>query len=148
MRAIDIQGIRRLLPHRYPFLLLDHVEHVEAGKSVIAIKNITANEPFFQGHFPEYPVFPGVLLVECIAQAAAILASETMGAEASQDTLYLLAGINRARFKRFAVPGDQLRITANIDRRSGKLWRCPGSIRVGESLTCEAEVLFTHKVLE
>ena len=100
MTAIDIQGIRRLLPHRYPFLLLDHVEHVEAGENVTAIKNITANEPFFQGHFPEYPVFPGVLLVECIAQAAAILASETIGVEASQDTLYLLAGINRARFKR------------------------------------------------
>ena len=89
-----------------------------------------------------------MLLVEYIAQTAAILASETMGAEASQNTLYLLARINRARFKQFAVPGDQLRITANIDRRSGKLWRCPGSIRFGESLTCEAEMLFTHKVLK
>ena len=149
MTAIDIHGIRNLLPHRYPFLLIDRVEVIDPGVRIEAVKNITANEPIFQGHFPDYPVLPGVLLIESIAQAAAILASKTEEVEsASTDMLYLLAGINRARFKQPVVPGDQLVISVTVDRKSGRLWRCPGQIFVKESVVCDAEVLFTHRSIE
>ena len=108
MAQIDINQIKKILPHRYPFLMIDRVIRVDPGKTLTAIKNVSVNEPFFEGHFPHRPVFPGVLMLECIAQASAILASLMIDATASGKNVYLFAGVDKARFKRPVGPGDQL----------------------------------------
>ena len=145
MTVIDINKIQKILPHRYPFLMIDKVIDLDPGKTLTAVKNVTINEPFFSGHFPHQAVFPGVLMLECIAQASAILASIMIDAEASQTHSYLFAGIDKARFKRPVGPGDQLRIKIEFEKCVKQMWRCSGKITVDEELACYADVLFTHR---
>jgi len=113
---MDAQEILRHLPHRYPFLLVDRVLEVEKGKRIVAIKNVTMNEQFFVGHFPHYPVMPGVLIIEALAQAAAVLTFVSLGTLPDENSLSYFAGIDRARFKRPVIPGDQLRLEAQLTR--------------------------------
>ena len=148
MTQIDINQIQKILPHRYPFLMIDRVIKVDPGKTLTAIKNVSVNEPFFEGHFPHRPVFPGVLMLECIAQASAILASLMIDVTASGKNVYLFAGVDKARFKRPVGPGDQLFIDIEFVKHIKKLWRCVGTIKVDGELTCSADVLFTHREIE
>lgn len=148
MAQIDINQIKKILPHRYPFLMIDRVIRVDPGKTLTAIKNVSVNEPFFEGHFPHRPVFPGVLMLECIAQASAILASLMIDATASGENVYLFAGVDKARFKRPVGPGDQLFIDIEFLKHMKKLWRCVGIIKVDGELACSADVLFTHREIE
>ena len=148
MAQIDINQIKKILPHRYPFLMIDRVIRVDPGKTLTAIKNVSVNEPFFEGHFPHRPVFPGVLMLECIAQASAILASLMIDATASGKNVYLFAGVDKARFKRPVGPGDQLFIDIEFVKHIKKLWRCVGTIKVDGELVCSADVLFTHREIE
>ena len=111
---VDIHQILKILPHRYPFLLVDRVLNYEIGQSLTAIKNVSINEPFFGGHFPHHPVFPGVLLIEAMAQASAILASLGMEATANETLVYLFAGVNNVRFKRPVEPGDQVQLNVEL----------------------------------
>jgi 3-hydroxyacyl-[acyl-carrier-protein] dehydratase len=148
MTKFGIKKIREILPHRYPLLMVDRVIEVDPGRSLTAIKNISINEPFFEGHFPHFPVFPGVLMVECIAQASAILASLMIDATASKKNVYLFAGIDKARFKRPVDPGDQLVIYVEFVKHVKKLWRCTGTIKVDGKLVCSSDVLFTHRDIE
>ncbi len=142
---LDIGQIRKFLPHRYPFLLLDRVLEVVSGKSLRAIKNVTVNEPFFQGHFPDHPVMPGVLLIEAMAQACAVLAAAELDEAAADHRIYYLAGIDKARFKRPIVPGDQLVIDAAIVRRIRGIWRCQANASVSGALAASCELMFTYK---
>ena len=148
MTQIDINQIQKILPHRYPFLMIDRVIEVDLGKTLTAIKNVSINEPFFEGHFPHLPLFPGVLMLECIAQASAILASLMIDATASGANVYLYAGVDKARFKRPVEPGDQLFIEVEFVKHVKKLWRCVGTIKVDGKVACSADVLFTHKEIE
>ena len=148
MTQLDINQIQKILPHRYPSLMIDRVIEVDPGKTLTAIKNVSGNEPFFEGHFPHHPVFPGVLMLECIAQASAVLASLMIDATASRRNLYLFAGVDKARFKRPVGPGDQLFINVSFEKHIKKLWRCVGTITVDGGLACSADVLFTHRELE
>lgn len=118
MHDFDINKIKEILPHRYPFLLVDRVLTLEPGKSILALKNVSGNEEFFNGHFPTYPVMPGVLIIEALAQASGILGvmSKPEGEKDSETTRYFLAGIDNARFKRVVVPGDQLHLSVEIER--------------------------------
>lgn len=148
MTQFDINQIRKILPHRYPFLMIDRVIEVDPGKTLTAIKNVSVNEPFFEGHFPHHPVFPGVFMLECIAQASAILASLMIDTTASGKNVYLFAGVDKARFKRPVAPGDQLFIDVEFVKHIKKLWRCVGTIKVDGELACSAEVLFTHREIK
>ena len=148
MTEIDINQIQKILPHRYPFLMIDRVIEVDPGKTLTAIKNVTVNEPFFEGHFPHHPLFPGVLMLECIAQASAILASLMIDVTASGKSVYLFAGVDKARFKRPVGPGDQLFIDVEFVKHVKKLWRCVGTITVDGQIACSADVLFTHREIE
>ena len=145
---IDIHRIREILPHRYPFLLIDRVVEHTPGESLTALKNVTVNEPFFEGHFPYRPVFPGVLMLESIAQASAILVSLIIDAKASQKNVYLFAGVDKARFKAPVEPGDQLMITVRLEAQKRALWRCAGQIEVDGKAVCASDVLFTHRPIE
>ena len=145
---IDIHRIREILPHRYPFLLIDRVVEHTPGESLTALKNVTVNEPFFEGHFPYRPVFPGVLMLESIAQASAILVSLIIDAKASQKNVYLFAGVDKARFKAPVEPGDQLMITVRLEAQKRALWRCAGYIEVAGKRVCSSDVLFTHRPIE
>ena len=147
MTVLDINRIREILPHRYPFLLIDRVTQVVDGKSLTALKNVTANEPMFTGHFAHQPIFPGVLMIECIAQASALLASLILDATANQKRLYLFAGVDRARFKRIVEPGDQMCIEVELKNHRQQVWRCAGTIAVDGVLACSADILFSHKYL-
>ena len=148
MTQIDINQIKKILPHRYPFLMIDRVIEVNPGKALTAIKNVSINEPFFEGHFPHHPVFPGVLLLACIAQASAILASLMIDARASGKNVYLFAGVDKARFKRPVGPGDQLFIDVQFSKHIKRLWRCVGAIKVGGEIACSADVLFSPREIE
>jgi len=117
---MDIQKIRSLLPHRYPFLLVDRVLEVDPGKRLLAIKNVTINEPFFEGHFPAKPVMPGVLLIEAMAQATGLLAMES--ADVPKEAIYYLVGVDKVRFKRPVVPGDQLHFEVEVLKRRREIW--------------------------
>ena len=147
MTVLDINRIREILPHRYPFLLIDRVTQVVDGRSLTALKNVTANEPMFTGHFEHQPIFPGVLMIECIAQASALLASLILDATANRKRLYLFAGVDRARFKRIVEPGDQMCIEVELKNHRQQVWRCTGAITVDGALACRADILFTHKDL-
>ncbi|MDT8451747.1 MAG: 3-hydroxyacyl-ACP dehydratase FabZ [Gammaproteobacteria bacterium] len=125
-----IDEIRRFLPHRYPFLLIDRVLDCVPGETLTAIKNVSVNEPFFTGHFPETPIMPGVLIIEALAQATGLLGFRTMSEEPSADLLYMLVGVDDVRFKRQVVPGDQLTLKAKLERRSKVIWK----------FSCEASV--------
>ena len=147
-KEIDIHRIREILPHRYPFLLVDRVVSLTPGERLTAVKNVTANEPFFEGHFPYRPVFPGVLMLESIAQASAILVSLIIDAKASQKNVYLFAGVDKARFKAPVEPGDQLMIEVALEAQRRALWKCSGKITVDGRTVCSADVLFTHRPIE
>ena len=138
---MDIHAILKQLPHRYPFLLVDRVIELESNKLIRAVKNVTFNEPFFQGHFPGRPVMPGVLMLEALAQAAGLLAFDAMGQVPDENNIYYFVGIDSARFKRPVEPGDQLILEASIDRVRGGIWKFKGVARVGDEVACEAELL-------
>ena len=131
--------IRELIPHRYPFLLVDRIEELEPGVRVVGIKNVTQNEPFFQGHFPDYPVMPGVLVVEAMAQVGAV---GVMAGGEHKDKLALFAGIDGVRFRRQVLPGDVLRMEVEIGRLKGRVGRGRGRATVGDERVCEAELMF------
>jgi 3-hydroxyacyl-[acyl-carrier-protein] dehydratase len=131
--------IRELIPHRYPFLLVDRVDELEPGVRAVGIKNVTQNEPFFEGHFPEYPVMPGVLIVEAMAQVGAV---GVMAVEEYQQKLALFAGIDGVRFRRQVVPGDVLRMEVEISRLKGQIGRGKGRATVNGKRVCEADLMF------
>ena len=141
MNTLDQHGIRKLLPHRYPMLLVDRVLDYEAGKYIRGLKNVTANEPFFQGHFPHYPVMPGVLVVEAMAQLAGLLTFLSKLAKSDGTQLVLFAGIDEARFKRQVVPGDALLLNADLDRAVRGIGRFRCRATVDGQLVCDAVLL-------
>lgn len=140
---MNIQEILEYLPHRYPFLLIDRVIECELGKRIRALKNVSVNEPYFNGHFPYYKVMPGVLIVEAMAQAAAILSFRTMGIKPDDKSVYYFAGIDRARFKKPVIPGDQLVLEVSIERTVRNVVKYAGKAYVGDALVAEAELLCT-----
>jgi 3-hydroxyacyl-[acyl-carrier-protein] dehydratase len=131
--------IRELIPHRYPFLLVDRIEDLEPGVRAVGIKNVTQNEPFFQGHFPDYPVMPGVLIVEAMAQVGAV---GVMVNEDYRDKLALFAGIDNVRFRRQVIPGDVLKMEVEIERLKGRIGRGKGRATVNGEKACEADLMF------
>jgi len=143
--AMDIQKIQSLLPHRYPFLLVDRVIESEPGKRLVAIKNVTINEPFFQGHFPSKPVMPGVLLIEGMAQSTGLLAMESV--DVPQDAIYYLVGVDKARFKRPVVPGDQVVFEVEVLKRKREIWVFDASAKVDGKLAASAEIMCTARDL-
>lgn len=145
--TMDINEILQYLPHRYPFLLVDRILELEEGKRVLAVKNVTINEPFFPGHFPHRPVMPGVLILEALAQAAAVLSFKTMGQKPDENSVVYFAGIDKARFKRPVVPGDQLLLEVSISRTMRNIWKYKAEARVGEDLAAEAELMCALKTL-
>jgi 3-hydroxyacyl-[acyl-carrier-protein] dehydratase len=142
---MDIHEILKQLPHRYPFLLVDRVMSLEKGVSIQALKNVTINEPFFVGHFPHRPVMPGVLQLEAMAQAAALLAFDTLGTRPDDKTVYYFAGIDGARFKRPVEPGDQLVMDVSLARMKAGIFKFKGVCRVNGNVTCEAELMCTMR---
>lgn len=144
---MNIHEILQYLPHRYPFLLVDRVLELVEGESIVAIKNVTMNEPFFPGHFPHHPVMPGVLIVEAMAQAAAILSFKTMGALPDDDSVVYFAGIDGVRFKRPVTPGDQLVMTVNILNTKRNIWKYKAVAKVDGEVAAEAELMCALKKL-
>ncbi|HSV45401.1 MAG TPA: 3-hydroxyacyl-ACP dehydratase FabZ [Ramlibacter sp.] len=142
---MDIHQILKQLPHRYPILLVDRVLAIEKGKSIKALKNVTINEPFFTGHFPHRPVMPGVLMLEAMAQAAALLSFDAQGITPDDTTVYYFAGIDAARFKRPVEPGDQLVMDVTLERSKAGIFKFKGVARVGEEIACEAELMCTMR---
>ncbi len=142
---MDIHQILKQLPHRYPFLLVDRVLSIETGKRIVALKNVTMNEPFFTGHFPHRPVMPGVLILEAMAQAAALLSFESQGVTPDDKTVYYFAGIDGARFKRPVEPGDQLTMEVSLERAKAGIYKFKGVTRVGDEVACEAELMCTMR---
>lgn len=140
----DVQGIKTLIPHRYPFLLIDKVVNIDPAISCVGIKNVTSNEPFFPGHFPNHPVMPGVLIVEAMAQTAAALVVHTMGDEAKGKVVYFMS-VDEAKFRKPVVPGDVLYLHCTVDRSRGNVWRFKGVAMVEESKVAEA--LFSAMIM-
>jgi 3-hydroxyacyl-[acyl-carrier-protein] dehydratase len=144
---MDIHQILKKLPHRYPFLMIDRVLEIEKGKRIKALKNVTINEPFFTGHFPHRPVMPGVLMLEAMAQAAALLAFDATGVELDDKTVYYFAGIDAARFKRPVEPGDQLVMEVLLERSRAGIFKFNGVIRVDQDVACEADLMCTMRTV-
>ena len=143
---MDIYKILDKLPHRYPFLLVDRVLDIDlAAKTIRAVKNVTVNEPCFTGHFPGRPIFPGVLMLEALAQSCALLSFETEGISLDDDSVFYFVGIDGARFKRPVQPGDQLILEITIDRVRGGVWKFNGVARVGDEVACEAQLMCTMR---
>lgn len=142
-KTLDILAIKSLLPHRYPLLLVDRVLTWEANKSITAIKNVTVNEEFFQGHFPHKPVMPGVLMIEALAQTAALLSFLTMGVKPDENSVVYFVGIDNARFKRPVEPGDQLKMDVEILRVSRGIWKYKAVGTVDGKVALEAELMCT-----
>jgi len=136
---LDTQKIKEIIRHRYPFLLVDRILELEEGKRAVGIKNVTANEDFFNGHFPNYPVMPGVLIVEALAQVSAVV---MLTKEGNQGRLGLLVGIDKCRFKQQVKPGDQLRLEVEITRLKGPIGKGKGIATVDGTLVCETEITF------
>ncbi|QEP44288.1 3-hydroxyacyl-[acyl-carrier-protein] dehydratase FabZ [Ectothiorhodospiraceae bacterium BW-2] len=141
MNPLDIQQILQYLPHRYPFLLIDRVVDYEPGQWLHAYKNISINEPFFPGHFPARPIFPGVLITEALAQATGILAFKTSGNRPSDDSLYFFAGIDNCRFKLPVVPGDQLHLHVTLLKQKRTIWKFSAEAKVDEKLVASADIM-------
>jgi 3-hydroxyacyl-[acyl-carrier-protein] dehydratase len=137
---MDIHKILKQLPHRYPFLLVDRVLELDKGKSIKALKNVTINEPFFEGHFPHRPVMPGVLMLEALAQAAALLAFDALDTSPNDETVYYFAGIDGARFKRPVEPGDQLILSVELLRMKAGIFKFKAKATVADELAVEAEL--------
>jgi 3-hydroxyacyl-[acyl-carrier-protein] dehydratase len=144
---MDIHQILKLLPHRYPFLLVDRVVEIEKGKRIKAIKNVSINEPFFTGHFPSRPVMPGVLMLEALAQAAGLLSFDMLGVTPDANTIFYFVGVDGARFKRPVEPGDQLILDVELDRIKGGIYKFKGVASVGENMACEAEIMCTMRTV-
>jgi 3-hydroxyacyl-[acyl-carrier-protein] dehydratase len=142
---MDINDILRHLPHRYPFLLIDRVIEFNKGESLTGIKNVTYNEPFFQGHFPQRPVMPGVLILEAMAQATGLLAFRTLENTADRDSLYFLVGMDRVRFKRPVEPGDQLLLSARLLKTKRGIWMFDCDARVEGAVAASAEIMCTER---
>ncbi|MEH6824850.1 MAG: 3-hydroxyacyl-ACP dehydratase FabZ [Motiliproteus sp.] len=138
---MDINAIRQYLPHRYPFLLVDRVTALTEGESIVAFKNVTVNEPFFNGHFPDHPVMPGVLIVEAMAQAAGILGFKTMGKTPQDGSIYYFVGSDKLRFKRPVVPGDRLQLEASILSEKRGIWKFAVKATVDGALVSSATIL-------
>lgn len=136
---MELKDIQKILPHRYPFLLVDRILEMEPGKKAVGIKNVSGNEPFFQGHFPGYPVMPGVLIIEAMAQVGAVAALAAPGLEGK---LALFAGIDGARFRKQVFPGDQLQIEVEVLKMRGTIGKSKGAARVNGEVVAEAELLF------
>lgn len=145
--TMDIHEILKKLPHRYPILLVDRVLELDKGKRIKAIKNVSINEPFFMGHFPHRPVMPGVLMLEALAQAAALLSFETLGKAPDDKTVYYFAGIDGARFKRPVEPGDQLTLDVTLDRAKAGIFKYTGRAMVGTELAVEAQLMCTMRTI-
>lgn len=143
--VMDIHEVLKFLPHRYPFLLIDRVLAIDPGKSLVALKNVTMNESFFMGHFPNRPVMPGVLILEAMAQAGGVLAYKSTDTSPEDGTLYYFAGIDNARFRRVVEPGDQLRMEVKVLRSKRDIWKLEGSAYVGDELACSAEFMSARK---
>lgn len=146
LNILEIQEIMALLPHRYPFLMIDRVLDFTPGESLTAIKNITINEPIFTGHFPNMPIFPGVLILEALAQATGILGFKTV-TERSENELYLFAAIDEARFKKPVVPGDQLVLEVKFLKERRNLWKFYGEAKVDGQVVCSAELMCARREL-
>ena len=145
--SMDIHQILKQLPHRYPILLVDRVLDIDKGKSIRALKNVTINEPFFTGHFPHRPVMPGVLMLEALAQAAALLAFDAVGTTPDDNTVYYFAGIDGARFKRPVEPGDQLVLEVELLRMKAGIFKFKACAKVGEEVAVEAELMCTMRAI-
>jgi 3-hydroxyacyl-[acyl-carrier-protein] dehydratase len=141
--AMDIHEVLEHLPHRYPFLLIDRVLEVVPNERIVALKNVTINEPFFPGHYPHHPVMPGVLVIEAMAQAAGILSFKTMGKLPSDDSVYYFVGIDNARFKRPVEPGDQLILKATVTMNKRGMWKFGCKAEVDGQIAAEADLVCT-----
>ena len=148
MVDMDIHQVLAHLPQRFPILMIDRVMECEPGKRILALKNVSANEPYFPGHFPHRPVMPGVLILEAMAQAAGILVFRTLGSKPDDKSVYYYAGIDNARFKRPVEPGDQLMIEVSILASKRGIWKFGCTARVGEALVAEADILCTVRPAE
>ena len=144
---MDIHQILKQLPHRYPILLVDRVLEIDKGKRIKALKNVSINEPYFSGHFPHRPVMPGVLMLEALAQAAALLAFVMLGTTPDDKTVYYFAGIDGARFKRPVEPGDQLILEVTLDRMKAGIFKFKACAKVGEEIAAEAELMCTMRTI-
>lgn len=144
---MDIHQVLKHLPHRYPFVLVDRVLELEKGKRIKALKNVSINEPYFVGHFPHRPVMPGVLMLESMAQTAAIMAFDMMGVLPDDKTVFYFAGVDGARFKRPVEPGDQLILEVEIDRTRGGIYKFNARALVGEELAAEAVLMCTMRTI-
>ncbi len=145
LSTLDINEILEHLPHRYPFLMIDRVLECREGESLLALKNVSFNEPYFQGHFPQRPVMPGVLIIEALAQATGILAYRTSQSRPSSDSLYYLVSVDRARFKQRVEPGDQLIVEVTLLRCSRGMWKFQGEARVDDKLVCSAILMCAQR---
>lgn len=143
MNTLDIQKIKELLPHRYPFLLVDKVLDYKPDEYITAMKNVTYNEPCFQGHFPKIPIFPGVLIIESMAQTAALLGCLSMEDEPDAEAIYYLVGVDKARFKKTVHPGDQIIVNAKFIKLRKNIWRFSATATVDDNLVASAELLTT-----
>jgi 3-hydroxyacyl-[acyl-carrier-protein] dehydratase len=147
MNAMEIHEILKYLPHRYPMLLVDRVLECEAGKRIKAVKNVTINEPFFPGHYPHSPVMPGVLVIEAMAQTAAILSFITMNEKPNDQSMYYFVGIDGARFKKPILPGDQLILEVVISRSARGMWKYGARASVDGKVAAEAELMCAYKMI-
>ncbi|MDY7031497.1 MAG: 3-hydroxyacyl-ACP dehydratase FabZ [Thermodesulfobacteriota bacterium] len=136
---LDINEIMKVLPHRYPFLLVDRILEMEEGKRVVGIKNVTSNEPFFKGHFPDYPIMPGVLLIEAMAQTGGVLAL-SFASEKVKDKNFFFSNIDKVRFRKPVVPGDQVRFEVEVIKQRSSVWRFKGKAFVKDTLVAEGEL--------
>ncbi|MFA9453065.1 MAG: 3-hydroxyacyl-ACP dehydratase FabZ [Candidatus Aminicenantaceae bacterium] len=137
--VFDIEKIMGMLPHRYPFLLVDRVLEIDPGTTIVALKNVTCNEPFFQGHFPQHKIMPGVLIIEAMAQAGGVLLFHSI--EEPEEKLVFLSKINNAKFRKPVVPGDQLIFEMEVLKQKGKIWKMSGKAMVNDTLVAEAELM-------
>jgi len=148
VNAMEINEIMQYLPHRFPFLMLDRVELIEPGVRIVALKNVSINEPFFPGHFPNHPVMPGVLILEAMAQAAAILSFKSADRKPEANSVYYFVGIDGARFKKPVVPGDQLRLEVHFERSIKSIWKYTAKATVDGNVVAQAELMCTVRNAE
>lgn len=143
--VMDINEIREYLPHRYPFLLIDRVTELSLGESIVAYKNVSINEPFFNGHFPHHPIMPGVLVLEALAQACGILGFKTVNKLPADGYVYYLVGSDNVRFKRPVMPGDRLVLSAQVEREKRGIWKFACHATVDDELVCEATIICAER---
>jgi len=144
---LDVKEIQKYLPHRYPFLLVDRILEIELEKRVVALKNISVNEDLFNGHFPGNPIFPGVLIIEALAQAAGVLGFKTMDKTPEDGSVYLFVGADNVRFKRQVVPGDQLILTAEVVKVRRGIWKFACTAKVDDELVCSADIMCADRAV-